>query len=145
MREMMLSSRVGRERPRPVMVWAEIVFRLRIFASILSVLSLAIALWALMQWAAGEVSIALLIAAACLAIVSPFDAPDPRRRTRVMFACLAHVAAIATALLLARAVGSGSLTGALAMLVALGVGLACWALATRNRRRMSGLQRYYHN
>lgn len=122
------------------------MLRLRMFGSLLSVLSLATAVWAWMT-AASSVFFALLVAAICLAIVSPFDAPDPRRRTWVLIACLAYVAALATAVVFSRtgAFPSGALTGALFLLADLGVGLTCWALATRNRRRMSGSRRYYDN
>lgn len=123
------------------------MLRLRIFASILAILSLAVAVWAWVGDVARETPVALLVAAACLAIVTPFDAPDPRRRTRVLVASLAHVAALAAALALARLGGgaSGALTTALFLLAELGLGLAGWALATRGRRRMSGSRRYYDN
>ncbi len=121
------------------------LLRLRMFGSLLSVLSLAIAVWAWMTEAASPVFFALLIAAICLAIVAPFDAPDPRRRTRVLIACLAYLAALATAIVFSHTVASGTLTSALFLLAELGVGLTCWALATRNRRRVSGLKRYYDN
>lgn len=123
------------------------MLRLRIFASILAFLSLAVAVWAWLGDVAREVPIALVVAAACLAIVTPFDAPDPPRRTRVLIACLAHIAALAAALMLARIGGgaSGALMTALFLLAELGLGLAGWAFATRRRRRMSGSKRYYDN
>lgn len=123
------------------------MLRLRIFASIMAVLSIAVAVWAWLGDVARESSIALLVAAACLAIVTPFDAPDPRRRTRMLIACLAHVAALAAALMLARIGGgaSGALITALFLLTELGLGLAGWVFATRRRRRMSGSRRYYDN
>lgn len=121
------------------------MLRLRVFASVLAVLSLAVAVWVRIGEPRGGVFIALLVAAACLAIVTPFDAPDPRRRTRVVIGCLAYVMALGAAIFLARTAASGSLTIALFLLAELGLGLACWAIATRNRRRMSGVQRYYDN
>lgn len=120
--------------------------RLRVFASMLAMLSLAVAVWAWTQEAAGEVLVALLTAAACLAAVTPFDAPDPPRRTRMLIACLAYVVAAAAAMALAYLDGApGALMTALLLLAEFGLGLVGWASATRGRRRMSGSRRYFDN
>ena len=120
--------------------------RLRIFASILSMLSLAVSLWAWRRAFDQEVLAALLIAAACLAIVSPFDAPNPPQRRRVLIASLAYVVALSAAIALAHAsAASGALLSTLVLLGLLGIGLAGWAFATRNRRRLTGFQGYYDN
>ncbi|WP_375427099.1 hypothetical protein [uncultured Sphingomonas sp.] len=120
--------------------------RLRIFASILAILSLAVAVWAWVGEVAAGIPVALFVAAACLAIVTPFDAPNPARRTRVLIACFAHVAALAAAMALAYfSAAPGALMTALLLLTELGLGLTGWAIATRNRRRMSGSRRYFDN
>ena len=121
------------------------MLRLRVFASIIARLSLAGAVWVRIGGSRGSVFIALLVATACLTIVTPFDAPDPRRRTRVVIGCLAYVAGLGTALFLAHTADADSLTIVLFLLVELGLGLTCWAIATCNRRRMSGLKGYYDN
>ena len=121
------------------------MLRIRVCASFLSILSVAIAAWAWVGRAAGGVFIALLIAAACLAIILPFDAPDPPRRTRVVVGCFAYMSALTVAIIFAKNADSSALLKALFLLAQLGAGLTCWALATRNRRRASGLRRYYDN
>lgn len=120
--------------------------RLRASASVLSVLSLVIAAWLWADEAGVGVMIAVVAAAACLAVVSPFDAPDPSRRTRVLAACLAYVGAMAAAVALA--LGSAARPSPvpwLAALLASGLALSCWAFTTRNRRRAGGMKRYFEN
>lgn len=122
------------------------MLRLRIFASLLSVLSLATMALAFVLGAPIATAIALLAAAACLAIVAPFDAPDPRQRLRVLLACLAYVVGIGAALAFVRgAPDTGALKFALILLVLMGVGMMLWAFATRKRRRMPRSSRYYDN
>ena len=120
--------------------------RLRIFASIVSMLSLAVSLWVSKGPVTGEVLVALLAAAACLAVVSPFDAPDPPQRRRVLIASLAYVAILSIAMMHARAdaAATGALMVALVLLTLLGIGLAGWAFATRNRRRFASYHGYYN-
>ncbi|MCU6455094.1 hypothetical protein LPN01_13500 [Sphingomonas sp. A2-49] len=122
------------------------MLRLRIFASLLSVLSLATMALAFVMGAPVATSIALLAAAAVLAMVAPFDAPDPRQRIRVLLACLAYVGGIGAALVFAHGVpDAGMLMFALILLVMMGVGMTLWAFATRKRRRMPRSSRYYDN
>lgn len=122
------------------------MLRLRIFAALLAMLTLAVAIWVWQAQDVGEVAVALVVASACLAVVTPFDAPNPARRWRVLIACLAYVMAVGAAMALAYAADfPGSLMTALLLLAELGLGLTGWALATRKRRRISGSQRYYDN
>ncbi len=122
------------------------MLRLRIFASVVAILSLATMLLAVVLAAPIGVAVALLVAAACLAIVAPFDAPDTRRRLRVLLACVAYLAAVAVALLFTRSGPTEPvLLIVLTVLVQLGFGLACWAFATRKRRRMPQSRRYFDN
>lgn len=122
------------------------MLRLRICASIVSMLSAATVILALVLGTGPVVPIVLLTAAACLAIVSPFDAPNPRERTRVSIACLAYFTALAAAfaLVLIAAISS-TLTIAILTLLQFGVVLTCWAFATRNRRRIPRSRRYFDN
>lgn len=120
------------------------MLRLRIFAFSLALLSVVVALWA----RGGELDegaiVALFVAGACLMIVSPFDAADPPQRKRVLAACLIYLAALAVAMMLAyEADVSGFMLFALLSLTLLGGGLAAWAFATRNRRRVSSYHHYY--
>lgn len=122
------------------------MLRLRIFASVVSILSLATMLLAILVAAPIGVAIALLVAAACLAIVAPFDARDSARRLRVLVAGLAYLVAVAVALLFTRGGSTEpTLLIALTVLLQLGVGIACWAFATRKRRRMPQSRRYFDN
>lgn len=120
--------------------------RLRIFASLLSILSLLVAarMWTVAAFKGPAA--AVIVAAALLAIVSPFDAPDPGSRKRVLFACLAYVGAMAAATVRVSFVAPGPfLTLLLGVLAAFGVGLSGWAFATRRRRRSMGFKRYFEN
>lgn len=122
------------------------MLKIRILAAIVSILSLATLVLALVVEASAIVPLALLAAAACLAIVAPFDAPSPPRRNRILLACLAYLVALSAALIVARGeTASGILMVALVILVQLGVGLTCWTIATRNRRRMPHSRRYFDN
>jgi len=122
------------------------MFRLRLSALCLVVLTLATAVWAWLGNDALEIGIASLFAAACLGLVVPFDATQPRRRWRVLLGCLVYVAAMAAATFLAyREATSGLLSGALVLLAIAGIGLTLWALATRKRRRTPSYRRYYDN
>lgn len=92
------------------------------------------------------ISVALLAASACLAVVIPFDAPERRQRNRVVIACLAYTVIVAGAVTVALGLSySGLLLAALVLLLLSGAGLTMWALATRKRRRMSASSRYYDN
>lgn len=122
------------------------MLRLRIFASLLSILTLASALRLQGQGAAIAVVGALGFAAACLAVVAPFDAPDPPRRRFVLGACLLYAGAAALALMLT--LGSGARGVSVvweALLLLAGLALSVWAFATRNRRRSRGWNRYFEN
>lgn len=121
--------------------------RVRVSASLLAVSSVFAALWMwIAQDNAGVVVVLLILAAAFLAVVAPFDAPDPARRTRVVIACVAYVAAVGVAIALAHATnGSGLLISVLSLLLEVGIAITCWGLATRNRRRAPKSQRYYDN
>ena len=122
------------------------MLRLRISASIVSLLSLATVILAMVVGAWPGVTIALLAAAACLAIVAPFDAPNPPERIRVMIACLTYLAALMAALMLLQVtVFSRALAIAIVALLQCGIVLACWAFATRNRRRLPHSRRYFDN
>jgi hypothetical protein len=120
--------------------------RLRMFASFLSMLSLVVGVLALLNNVGWKVLVAIVSAAACLAIVCPFDAPSPRERIRVVLACFAYVAALLAAFVLAYAAPApNTVMVALASLGIFGVSLTCWALATRKRRRIARSRSYYDN
>jgi hypothetical protein len=122
------------------------MLRLRICAFLLVILTLATAVWAWLEHDALKLGIASLFAAACLAMVVPFDATELRRRWRVLLGCLVYVAAMAVATFLAYKDDiSGLISGALVLLVLAGIGLTLWALATRKRRRTPSYRRYYDN
>lgn len=107
-------------------------------------LSLLVAILAGLLGSGWLTLVAVVIGAACLAIVAPFDAPTPRERTRVVLACAAYVAAVAGAVVLAHRVEAPTLAMlALVVLILCGVSLTCWALATRKRRRIPASRRYY--
>lgn len=118
--------------------------RLRVFASVLSILSLLVAALLRMNAVGTVVLAAVVVAAACLAIVAPFNAPDPPRRKRVFAACLAYVGAMAAAIVLAVLTGAAALPVLwLGALLAFGLGLSLWAFKTRNRRRSPVWGNYY--
>ncbi|MEG3125910.1 hypothetical protein [Sphingomonas sp. GB1N7] len=120
--------------------------RLRMFASILSILSLIVGALTLLYQVGWAVLAAIVVAAACLAIVCPFDAPNPRERTRVVIACFAYLAALMAALVFAYAAPApNTVMIALVALGVFGVSLTCWALATRKRRRVARSRSYYDN
>jgi 4-amino-4-deoxy-L-arabinose transferase-like glycosyltransferase len=122
------------------------MLRLRLFASLLSVLTLAAMALAVVSGVPIATAVALLAAAACLAAIAPFDAPEPRQRWRVVLACAIYVGAVAAALLFAYpAPDTGLLKFVLILLGLGGVGLTLWAFATRRRRRMPRSSRYYDN
>ncbi|RZM33615.1 MAG: hypothetical protein EOP67_21425 [Sphingomonas sp.] len=122
------------------------MLRLRMFAAVVSIVTLAAMILALVLGAPIGVAIALIVAAACLAAIAPFDAPAPRERNRVLFACVAYLVPVAAALAFARGVpGMEMLMVAVIVLLQLGVGLVCWAVATRKRRRMPRSRRYFDN
>ncbi|WP_242182453.1 hypothetical protein [Sphingomonas sp. CARO-RG-8B-R24-01] len=122
------------------------MLRLRLCAAIVSILTLATIIIAIVSEAGIGVAVALLAASACLAIVAPFDAPTPRQRNRVLAACVGYLVATFAALAFARgAVAASILMIALVVLLQLGVGLTCWAFATRKRRRMPQSRRYFDN
>lgn len=122
------------------------MLRLRICAFLLSILTLATAVWAWFAYDALKLGIASLFAALCLVLVVPFDATEPRRRWRVLLGCLVYVAAMAAAIFLAyRDEVSGLVSAALVLLTLAGTGLTLWALATRKRRRTPSYRRYYDN
>ncbi len=118
--------------------------RIRFFAALLSILSLLVASGAWIQGGALKEVVALIFASACLAIVSPFDAPERKQRTRVLIACLCAEGAVAAALALRYVdAGTDTLVIALVVLVQLSNGLTCWVLATRNRRRKTLAECYF--
>lgn len=120
--------------------------RIRAAAAFLSILTMAIGAWALVAGASWPVVLALAVSAALLALMCPFDAPDPGRRTIVALACLAHGSAVGAATVLTQLDGAaGSLVIAQVVLAEVGLALAGWALATRNRRRLPGSSRYFEN
>ncbi|PAX07323.1 hypothetical protein [Sphingomonas lenta] len=120
--------------------------QLRIFAALLSILSLLVAAWMHLGGAPVAVVAAIAVGAACLAVVAPFDAPDPPQRRRVLWACIAHVAAIAVAAVLAVAAEATlPRLGSLMLLLLLGGALSARAFATRNRRRIKGWGGYFTN
>jgi hypothetical protein len=122
------------------------MLRLRIFAAIVSVVTLAAMVLSLVLGAPIGVAIALIVAAACLAAIAPFDAPALRERNRVLFACLAYLVPVAAALAFARGVpGMNIVMVAIIVLLQVGIGLVCWAFATRKRRRMPRSRRYFDN
>ncbi len=118
--------------------------RLRMFASALSILTLLVTLLAWLQGGSWITLVALVLAAACLAIVAPFDAPSPRERWRVVIACGAYSIAAAAAVVAAQRVESKiTVMVPIVVLVLAGVSLAFWAIATRKRRRIPASRRYY--
>jgi hypothetical protein len=118
--------------------------RIRFFAALLALLSVVMAVWTAIGERDWIGSVALLAAAACLAAVCPFDAPDRKRRTRVALACAAYVGVMSLLIVYTHnARDSWSATVALFLLLEAGVGLVGWALATRNRSRLPGSRRYY--
>lgn len=122
------------------------MLRLRIFACAISFLTLLLAVWAWIGASAAGVALLAIGAAGALAIVCPFDAATPWQRTRVTALCIVYVAAVAAALLLSVRTGAPrGVTIPLVLLVELGLGLACWAVATRKRRRMPASRRYFDN
>ena len=122
------------------------MLRLRMCALLLVALTLVAAVWAFVAYETLEVAGALLVGAASLAVVAPFDAAAPRRRWRVLLACLVYVALLAVAIWMAHSLAAaGLLTGVLALLAQAGIALALWAFATRKRRRTPSYQRYYDN
>lgn len=115
-------------------------------ALLLVIVTLFVAVWAWTMDDMIRVVIALLFGSACLAVVSASDAIEPRRRWRVLLACLVYVAVVATAIIWAyTAAAPGLLTSALVLLAQIGIGLTLWAFATRKRRRMPSARRYYDN
>lgn len=102
---------------------------------------------ALLTWLQGGSWISILavvLGAACLAIVAPFDAPAPRERVRVVLACMAYSILIGVATVAAQRVEAPTLLMlALVFLLICGTSITCWALATRRRRRIPASHRYY--
>lgn len=122
------------------------MLRLRICALLLVILTLVVAIWAWTMDDMMKIVIALLFASACLAVVSPFDAIEPRQRLRVLLVCMIYVAALAAAIFWAYTTAApGLLTSALVLLAQAGIGLVLWAFATRKRRRIPSARRYYDN
>lgn len=118
--------------------------RLRMFASALSILTLLVTLLAWLQGGSWITVLALVLGAACLAAVAPFDAPSPRERWRVVIACGAYTLAVAAAAVVAqRAEAKVIVMLPTVLLVLAGVSLAFWAIATRKRRRIPASRRYY--
>jgi len=118
--------------------------RIRVFAALLALLSIIIGSWLGIgrgDWIGAG---ALIFAAACLAAVCPFDAPDPRRRNRVAIACASYVVLVGVLIVYTyNRRDFWSDTIALFLLLEAGVGLTGWVLATRNRSRLPGSRRYY--
>lgn len=122
------------------------MLRLRITASLLSMLSLAMMTLAYLTGAPATTSIALLAAAISLFSIAPFDAPSPRQRIRVVVACVVHVVGVAAGLASIYATPDFPvMTLGLVGLLLAGVGITLWAFATRRRRRMPQYMRYYTN
>lgn len=120
------------------------MLRLRLLALALALLSVSVALGGGMSDLSRAAEIAVLVAAGCLALVSPFDAPDLARRRLVFIACLAYITGILVAAALAFVGEAGkSILAMLLLLAFFGCGLAVWAFSTRKRRRISGYQHYY--
>jgi hypothetical protein len=120
--------------------------RIRFLSALLSLISLAIALWTWSVQGDIRLSATLFLAAVVLAIMSPFDASDRRRRRFVLFACVLYTAAIFVAIVSAYSVAAPSfMMIALVAMLDVGVGLSCWAFATRNRRRIPESRSYYDN
>jgi uncharacterized membrane protein (UPF0136 family) len=114
------------------------------FASALSLLTLLVTLLAWLQWSSWLTLLALVLGAACLAVVAPFDAPTPRERWRVVIACAAYTGAVGAAVIAAQRVEAPvTVMVPIVLLVLGGVSLVFWALATRKRRRIPASRRYY--
>ena len=118
--------------------------KIRVSAALLSILSLLAAAFLLLR-STGLVTVALVVlAAACLAVVAPFDAPDPPKRKRVLAGCVGYVAGILVATALAaRSPDEPYLAQALLFLAGCGAVLGGWAFRVRNWRRHGGLRPYY--
>ncbi|WP_277969132.1 hypothetical protein [Sphingomonas echinoides] len=122
------------------------MFRLRMFAALVAIVTLGVMVLAFVMEAPIGVPIALLVAAACLAAITPFDAPTRRERNRVLIACLLYLVPLAVAVWFAHGIpGFERIEAAVIVLSQLGVGLICWAFATRKRRRMPQPRRYFDN
>lgn len=120
--------------------------RIRIFAAVLSLLALATVGLSVITEAGIGVLIAVLAAAICLAVVAPFDAPNPQQRLRILLASVAYLLALVAALGLTYITpASNPLMIALVLQIQLGVALTCWAFVTRKRRRMPHARRYFDN
>lgn len=118
--------------------------RLRMFASALSILTLLVTLLAWFQGGSWITLVALVLGAACLAVVAPFDAPSPRERWRVVIACGVYSIAVAAAVVAAQRVESKvTVMVPIVLLLLAGVSCTFWAIATRKRRRIPASRRYY--
>lgn len=118
--------------------------RIRFFVGVLALLSILVALWAAVLEGERIAAGVLVAAAACLGAVCSFDAPDPRRRTRVVLACGVYVVLLGVLIVYTHNLRDAwSVTVALFLLLEAGVGLTGWALATRKRSRLPGSSRYY--
>jgi hypothetical protein len=122
--------------------------RIRTIGAALAILAAVVAVM-LMQVDASDrarqAAAILIAAAACLAVVVPFRAPDPRARWRVVIATFVYTAGTVAASVWAAAQGATLATlAAIAPLAVAGALLTVWAFRTRNRRqRRTGMQVYY--
>ena len=118
--------------------------RIRTAGAMLAILSAIIAvLFARLD--TGMVPLFLVVSAACIAIVAPFRAAEPRQRRRVVIAFLTYTLGLIAGVVWAffnRA--STDQLVILALHAFAGAVLTAWAFKTRNRwRRPSGLRAYY--
>lgn len=108
-----------------------------IFASVAAILSMRAG------GAPAVAGAALLVGMALLAVVIPFPAHDRPARTRVFAACVAYAVASALAFLIALSSSRTMSSAATLVLPLAGSALALWAYRTRNRKRLTGFERYF--
>jgi hypothetical protein len=119
--------------------------QIRVAAGILAILTIVVAgLFLLIPGIGMTIIGSSAVAAACLAVVAPFEALEPPARKRVMAGCFAFVVAIGIALGFAVLDGVDlGPVGMLAGLAAAGTALTIWSFAVRNRRRRTLWGDYY--
>ncbi len=120
--------------------------RVRLTAAMLALLTVLIAIlfWFIPDIGV-ETDLCIVIAAACLFIVAPFEARDPPARKRVLAACVAFVVMIGVAAGFAFQMPAERATP-LGTLTALGLGgliLVVWSFGIRNRVSRPQWRDYY--
>lgn len=119
--------------------------QIRLLVAVVAVLTAIIAALLFINPSVGtDTVLYCLLGAACLAVVAPFDAPEPPARKRVVAACTAHLLSIICAF--AQTVGTSgdrAPIGALIGLASAGIVLVAWSFATRNRRRREHWHEYF--